>query len=113
MKKETTLSRWDRYKKVVEGIVIKDIEGDDVNERMEEVLSAALALEVCSNALTKLAMEWGNEYAHEDVMSNYEALEPIATAFSDLMVTDISLALQKKESRIDPPFRFTMKGEEV
>lgn len=113
MKKETTLSRWGRYKTMVKNTIVKDTASDNLNERMEEVLNTAAALEVCSSALVKLAEEWGNEDAHDEVLDIGYTLYPIAEAFQELMVTEISIAISKAQSEREKPFRFAMKGEEV
>jgi len=98
---------------MIKNTVVEDTASDNLNERMEEVLNTAVALDLCSSALVKLAEEWGNEDAHDDVMEIGYALQPIAEAFQELMVTEVSIAISKAQSEREKPFRFAMKGEEV
>ena len=117
MKKVTTLSRWAKYRELVSNQLAEDTVYDDLNERMEEILSSAVALQTMSDGLIKLATLLGNADADEDFLREFNSIYPVSDAFTDLMSNLLADEFSER-TKVKTKLRkkmpiFTMKGETV
>ena len=109
-KKESTVGRWGRFRKLINSelkTTLKSI--PDTEDRIEEVLKTALALEVQTNALVRLAEKMGCRGAEEEVLDGLVFYASILESYVDVTSDELIDAIEMPQAR---PL-FPMKGETV
>jgi hypothetical protein len=106
MKKPALLSRWGKYRRMVTEEVYKSVQGDNPNERMEELLEAALSLEVASLILMHTAKRLGNSDPIAETQDLYNEREGLINSYIDISSSTIANNL---EPSVDFPVDFAAR----
>lgn len=110
-KKESTVSRWGRIRKMVSPEIAKTIKNiQDPEEQIEEVLKTAIALEVQTNVLVRLAEKMGCLDAEEEIVDGVCFYASIISGYADVAAEELHEKIVTPERAMP---KFTMKGEVV
>jgi len=113
-KKESTVSRWGRVRKLISPEISKRISSiEDTEEQIDEVLKTAIALEVQTNVLVRLAEKLGCHDAEEEIVDGVCFYASIISGYADVAAEEL-LHECTQEIEVEKERQlFPMKGEVV